>query len=137
MSCFNTDKRKNAVNSFEKYFFKLKNNIVNSVLGKTAERLRKRISVKFINNFKDYVRYVSKPNFISQKMLSKTFVSIHEIKLVLILNKPIYAGFTILDLSKLLMHEFHYKYIKNKFWCWIVFTDTDSLVYEIKTEDVY
>ena len=112
---FNTNKRKNAVNSFEKYFFKLKNNIVNSVFGKTAERLRKRISVKLINNFKDYVRYVSKPNFISQKMLSKTFVSIHEIKLVLILNKPIYAGFTILDLSKLLMHEFHYKYIKNKF----------------------
>ena len=112
---FNTNKRKNAVNSFEKYFFKLKNNIVNSVFGKTAERLRKKISVKLINNFKDYVRYVSKPNFISQKMLNKTFVSIHEIKLVLILNKPIYAGFTILDLSKLLMHEFHYKYIKNKF----------------------
>ena len=112
---FNTNKRKNAVNSFEKYFFKLKNNIVNSVFGKTVERLRKKISVKLINNFKDYVRYVSKPNFISQKMLSKTFVSIHEIKLVLILNKPIYAGFTILDLSKLLMHEFHYKYIKNKF----------------------
>ena len=109
----------------------------NSVFGKTMENLRKRISVKLINNAKDYVRCVSKPSFISQKIYSKNFVAIHEIKPVLTLNKPIYAGFSILDLSKLLMYEIHYKYIKSKFDAKLLFTDTDSLVYEIKTDDVY
>ena len=131
---FNTDKRKNAVNSFEKDFFKLMNN---SVFGKTMENVRKRISVKLINNSKDYVRCVSKPNFISQKIFSKKFVAIHQIKPVLILNKPIYVGFSILDLSKLLMYKFHYEYIQYKFNARLLFTDTDSLVYEIKKEDVY
>ena len=70
-------------------------------------------------------------------MFSKNFVAIHKIKPVLALNKPIYVEFSILDLSKLLMYEFHYKYIKSKFDAELLFTDTDSLVYEIKTEDVY
>ena len=109
----------------------------NSVFGKTMENLRKRICVELINNSKDYVRCVSKPNFISQKVFGKTVVAIHQIKLVLILNKPIYVGFSILDLSKLLMYKFHYEYIQNKFNARLLFTDTDSLVYEIKKVDVY
>ena len=120
----NTDKRKNIANSFGKYFFKLMNN---SVFGKTMENLRKRISVKLVNNSKDYVRCVSKPCFISQKIFSKNFVAIHQIKPVLTLNKPIYVGFSILDLSKLLMYEIHYKYIKSKFDAKLLFTDTYSL----------
>ena len=95
------------------------------------------MSVKLINNAKDYVKCISKPSLVSQKIFSKNFVAIHEIKPVLILNKPIYAGFSILDLSKLLMYEFHYKYIKSKFDAKLLFTDTDSLVYEIKIRDVY
>ena len=79
----------------------------NSVFGKTLESLRKRISVKLINNSKDYVKRVSKQHFISQKIFSKDFVAIHQIKSVLILNKPIHVGFSILDLSKLLMYKFH------------------------------
>ena len=70
-------------------------------------------------------------------MFSKNFVAIHEIKPVLRLNKPIYVGFSILHLSKLLMYEIHYKYIKSKFDAKLLFTDTGSLVYEIKTEGVY
>ena len=131
---FNTDKRKNAANSFENDFFKLINN---SVFGKTMENLRKRISIKLINNAKGYVKCINKPSFISQKIFSKNFVAILQVKSVLILNKPIYVGFSILDLSKLLMYKFHYEYIKNKFDARLLFTDTDSLVYEIKTEDVY
>ena len=84
-----------------------------SVFGKTMENLRKRINVTLANNAKDYVRYVSKPNFVSQKIFSKNLVSIHEIKPVLTLNTPIYVGFSILDLSKLLMYDFHYNYNKN------------------------
>ena len=109
----------------------------NSVFGKTMENLRKRINVKLIINSKDYVRCISKPTFFSLIIFSKNFVAIYEIKPVLILNKQIYVGFSILDLSKLSMYEFNYKDIKSKFDAKLLFTDTDSLVYEIKTEDVY
>ena len=74
---------------------------------------------------------------VSQKIFSKNFVAIHEIKPVLTLNKTIYVGFSILDLSKYLIFEFHYKYIKSKSDAKLLLTDTDSLVYEIKTEHVY
>ena len=117
---FNTDKKKIAANSFKKDFLKMMNY---SVFGKTMENLRKRISIKFVNNAKDYVRCINKPSFVSQKIFSKHFVAIHEIKPVLILNKPIYSGFGILDLSKLLMYEFHYRYIKSKFDAKFLFTD--------------
>ena len=108
----------------------------NSIFGKTMRNLKKRISVKLINNSKDYVSFLSKPSFISQKIFSKNFVAIHQVKSVLILNKPIYVGFIILDLSKLLMYKFHYEYIKNNFDAKLLFTNTDSLFYEIKTKDV-
>ena len=81
-------------------------------------------------------KYVSKPSFVSQKIFSKNLVAIHEIKPVLTLDKLIYAGFSILDLSKLLMYQFHYKYIK-KYYANLLFTDTDSLVYVIETNDVH
>ena len=101
---FNTDKRKKTANSFEKYFFKLINN---SVFGKTIGNLRKRISVKLVNNAKDYVKCINKPSFVSQEIFSKNFVAIYEIKPILALNKPIYVGFSILDLSKYIMYKFH------------------------------
>ena len=98
----NTEKRMNAKNSFERGFF---NVLVNSIYGKCMENIRKRINVKLVNNSKDYARYVSKPNFISQKIFSRDFVAFHQIKSVLILYKPIYAGVSILELSKLLMYK--------------------------------
>ena len=109
----------------------------NSVFSKTMENLRKRISVKLVNNAKDYVKSISKSSLVSQKIFRKKFVAIHEIKQVLTLNKPVYVGFSILDLSKLLMCDFHDKYNKSKFDAKLSFTDTDSSVYEMKTEDVY
>ena len=133
---FNIGKSKNDVKSFEKDFFKL---MKNSVYGRTMENLNKRVKVRLVNNAKDYKKYVSKPSFVSQKIFSKNFAAIHEIKPVLTLDKPIYVGFSILDLSKLSMHEFHYKYIEKKYYncARFSFSNKDSLVYEIETDDVY
>ena len=130
---FNTDKRKDAANSFEKDFLKL---MSNSTFGKTMENLRKRINVRLVSNSRDYKKYVSKPSVVSQKIFSNNFTAIFK-KPVLRLDKPIYIGFSILDLTKLLMYEFHYGYIKRKYTAKLLFTDTDSLVYEIETKDVY
>ena len=101
------------------------------------ENIWKRISVKLINNSKDYLRCVSKPNFISQKIFDKNFIAVHQIKSMLTLNNPIYIGFSILELSKLIMYKFHYDYVCNKYDAKLLFTDTDSLVYEINSEDIY
>ena len=82
---------------------------------------------------------MSRPRFVSRKIFRRNFVAIYEIKPVLTLDKPIYVGFSILDLSRLLMYEFHYKYIGVKYGsnAKLLFTDTDSLVYQIETDDVY
>ena len=101
------------------------------------ENLRKRINVRLVRNAGDYKKYVSKPSFVSQKIFSKNVVAIHKTKPVLTFDKPIYVGFSILDLSTLLMYEFHYKYIKRRYDANLLFTDTDRLVYAIKTNDVY
>ena len=94
---FNTEERKNAATSFEKDFFKL---MINCVYRKTMETLQKRINVKLVNNEKDFLKHVTKPNFISKKVFDNNFSAIHEIKPVLTLNKSIHVGFTILELSK-------------------------------------
>ena len=75
------------------------------------KNLKKRKNVRLVNNAKVYKKDISKPSFVSQKMLSKNFVAVHEIKPVLTLHKPIYVGFSILDLSKYLMYDFHCKYV--------------------------
>ena len=107
----NTKKRMCAINDFEKDFFKL---MINSVYGKIMENLRKRVNVRFVNNKKYFLKYTSRPTYVTHKLFNKSFAAIHEVKPVLILNKPIYVGFTVLDLSKWLMYDFHYSFIKNK-----------------------
>ena len=109
--------------------------MVNSVFRKTMENLSKRISVKLVNNVKDYAKYVSKPSFVSQKILDKNFVAVHRVKSVLLLNKPIYVRFSILELSKFLMYDFHYNYFNKRFHVNLLFTDTDSLVYQVRGVD--
>ena len=78
-----------------------------------------------------------KPAYVTHKLFNKNFAAIHEIKQVLVLNKPIYVAFTVLDLSKWLMYDFHYNCIKKDFSVELLFTDTDSLTSEIKSENVY
>ena len=123
-----------ATNDFEKGFFKL---MINSVHGKTMENLRKRINIRFVNNKKDFLKYTSKPTYVTHKLFNKSFAAIHEIKQALVLIKPFYVGFTVLDLSKWLMYDFHYNFIKKNFNVELLFTDTDCLTYEIKSENVY
>ena len=81
--------------------------MLNSVCGKTIKNLRKRIKVRLVNTAKDCKKLVSRPSFVSQKMFNKRFIAIHEIKPVLTLDKPIHVEFSILDLRKYLMNEFH------------------------------
>ena len=89
---FNTKKRTNVANSFEKDFLKL---IINSVY------------VRLVNNEKYFLKYTSRPAYITHKIFDRNYAAIHEIKPVLTLNKPIYVVFTVLDLSKWLMYDFH------------------------------
>ena len=127
---FNTQKRTYAKNSFEKDFFKLMNN---SVFGKTMENIRKRIDVRLVTSKEKLLQLASKPTYASSKIFNENLVAVHKIKETLTLNRPAYVGMCILDLSKTLMYDFHYNYIKSKYGS----TDTDSLTYEIKTQDVY
>ena len=118
----------------KKILFKL---MINSVYGKTMENLRKRINVRLVNNAEGFLKYTSSPTYIAYKSFGKGYTAIHEVKPVLILNKPIYVGFTVLDLSKWKMYDFHYNFIKKNFDAELLFTDTDSLTYEIKSKNVY
>ena len=89
--------------------------MINSVFGKTIKNLRKRMSVRLINNAKDFLKYTSRPTYITHSIFGKDYTAVHEIKPVLIHNKPIYVGFTVLELSKWLMYDFHCNFIKNHF----------------------
>ena len=128
---FNTKNRMNAINDFEKDFFKL---MINSVYRKTMENLRKRMNVRLVNNKKNILKCTSRPTYITHKSFG---AAIHEIKPILILSKPTFIGFAVLDLSKLKMYDFHYNFIKKNFDVELLFTDTESLTYEIKSKNIY
>ena len=117
-----------AGNDFENKLFKL---MINSAYGKRKESLWKRINVRFVNYAKDFLKYTRKPTYITHKIFGKDYAAIHKIKPVLILNKPIYVAFTVLNLSKWKMYDFHYNFIKMNFDAELLFTDTDSLTYEM------
>ena len=132
----NTDLRTKAKNDFEKDFFKLMNN---SVFGKTMENIRNRLDIKLVTDKNKAEKLAAKPNFNHCNIFSEDLIAIHMKKTELTFNKPVYLGMCILDLSKTLMYNFHYKYIKQKYGdkAKLLFTDTDSLMYEIQTEDFY
>ena len=132
----NTELRKCAANSFEKDFFKLMNN---SVFGKTIENIRKRQNIHLVDNRKTAISLSNKPNYDRCTIFDKNLIAVHMKNTEVYFNKPVYVGQAILDLSKTLMFDFHYNYIKNKYGsrAQLLFTDTDSLAYEIKTKDFY
>ena len=133
----NTNLRTKAKNNFEKDFFKLMNN---SVFGKTMENIRNRVNVKLVNTEERLKKLTAKPNLKSPpKIFSENLASVHLKKTSLTMNKPVYLGMCILDLSKTIMYDFHYQYIKPKYGekAKLLFTDTDSFLYEIQTEDFY
>ena len=132
----NTNLRTKAKNNFEKDFFKLMNN---SVFGKTMENIRNRVNVKLVNTEEKFKKLSAKPNYKSCKIFNENLISVHMKKTSLTMNKPVYLGMCILDLSKTIMYDFHYNYIKPKYGAKakLLFTDTDSFMYEIETKDFY
>ena len=132
----NTELRTKAKNNFEKDHYKLMNN---SVFGKTMENIRNRVNVKLVNNEEKARKLIAKPNYRSCKIFSENLISVHMKKTSLVMNKPVYLGACILDLSKTIMYDFHYNYIKPMYKdkAKLLFTDIDSLMYEIETEDFY
>ena len=133
---FNTEKRKHAKNTFEKDFFKLMNN---SIFGKTMENVWKWVDIKLVTNEKKLDKLTSKPTYVSSKIFNENLMAVHKIKETLTLNRPAYVGMCIVDLSKTLMYDFHYNYIKKKYnnRAKLLFTDTDSLTYEMETMNAY
>ena len=133
---FNTEKRRICENEFERDFFKLLNN---SIYGKSLQNQRKQVNIQLINNEAKLMKLTAKPGFKSFKIFSKYLAAIQCEKQSILLNKPIYVGFTILELSKCLMYDFHYNTIKKMYGekATLLFTDTDSLCYNITTNDVY
>ena len=132
----NTELRTRGKNEFEKDFFKLMNN---SVYGKTMENVRTRVDIRLVNSEEGARKLAVEPNFRHATVFDENLAAFHMKKTTVKLNKPVYLGMTILDLSKTLMYRFHYQYMKNKYGekSKMLYTDTDSLLYEIETEDFY
>ena len=110
--------------------------MIDSVYNKTMENLRKIINVRLVNNKKDFLKYTSRLTHITHKIFDKSYAAIREIKPVLTLSKSMYVGFAVIELSKWLMYDFYYNFLK-KIDAELLFNETDSLTYEIKSEDVY
>ena len=108
----------------------------NRVFVKTMENLHKRVEVRLVTNEKKLDKLTAKPTYVSSKIFNENLMAVHKVKETLTLNRPAYVGMCILDLSKTLMYEFHYNYIKKKYnnRARLLFTDTDSLTYEIEAE---
>ena len=132
----NTELRKKATYDFEKDFFKLMNN---AVFGKTMENVRKHRDIKLVKTDKKRNKLVSEPNFRTMKLIDNNLAIIEMRKVKVKMNKPIYLGLSILDISKITMHDFWYDYFKIKYQdkARLCYMDTDSFVLNIKTKDFY
>ncbi|KAE9543657.1 hypothetical protein AGLY_002053, partial [Aphis glycines] len=133
---FNTDFRSKAKNEFEKDYFKLMNN---SVYGRTMMNVRNHVDIKLCSNEAKLEKLIVKPNFDKRTIFTENLVAIHMKRTEIFFKQPIYIGMCILDLSKSLMYDFCYNTIKKKYGnrVRLLYTDTDSLILEIKTDDFY
>ena len=134
---FNMKLRTAAENNFEKDFYKLMNN---SVFRKTMENIRKHRNIKLVNDKEEYLRNVMRPNFKFGTLLGPHLMGCEMGKIKVVMNKPVYLGQAIFDLSERIMYEFHYDYMKRTYpddKLKLCYMDTDSLIYSIKTEDFY
>ncbi|XP_064641345.1 uncharacterized protein LOC135496134 [Lineus longissimus] len=133
---FNTSQRANAKNDFEKDFFKLMNN---AIFGKTMESVRRRKDITLATTADQLRKLVNSNNYTSHKIFCKDVVMVERQKAEVYLNKPIFMGQAILDLSKEHMYDFHYSHMMKKYGhkAQLLYTDTDSLVYNIQTDDIY
>ncbi|XP_071138725.1 uncharacterized protein [Mytilus edulis] len=133
---FNTNKRKQATNEFEKMYYKLLNN---SIFGRSLMNIRKHVNVKLCHTEKKFLKYTARPSFKSCTVFNEDLVAVENLRTDILMNQPVYVGFSILDLSKHLMYDFHYKHMKTLYGGKIrlCFTDTDSFLYHIQTEDMY
>ena len=133
---FNTQLGTRATNDFEKDFFKLMNN---TVFRKTMGNIRKNRNIKLVTSRVSYLITVMKPNFKFGVLFGENFRGCEMGKIKVVMNKPVYLGQAILDLSKTVMYEFHHDYMVPKYGenLQLCYMDTDSLVYHIKTEDFY
>ena len=132
----NTELRKLAKDDFEKDLYKLMNN---AVFGKTMENNRKHRDIKLVTTDKKRNKLVSEPNYHTMNYISEELSIIEMNKAKVKMNKPIYLGLSILDISKILMYEFWYDYMKPKYGnrVKLCYMDTDSFVINIKTNDFY
>ena len=134
----NTELRKVATSDFEKDLYKLMNN---AVFGKTMENLRRRVNVKLVRAHEEdkLRRLIASPSFARANIFDNDLAAVQMHKSRLVLNRPVYVGMSVLDLSKSLMYDFYYNQMKAQYGdrVELLYTDTDSLLLEIQTEDVY
>ena len=126
----NTDLRKKAKNDFEKDFLKLMNN---AVFGKTMENVREHRDIKLVTTERTRNYLVSEPNYYATKFFTEKLLAI-KMKKKMLMNKPVYLGLSILELSKILMCEFWYDYVKLKYGekAKLCYVDTNSFIVYIK-----
>ena len=132
----NTKPRSDALEDFEKDFFKLMNN---SVFGKTMENVPNHRDIKLVTKNQKRNKLVSEPNYHTSKHFSEDLMAIEMRKTKVVMSKPVYLGQAILDISKTLMHEFWYDYLKPKYGdkVKLCYMDTDNFIVHIETEDFY
>ena len=132
----NNDYRRDAKNEFEKNFFKL---MSNAVFGRTVENVRNHRNIKLVTTYEKFNKYASEPHLRNVKCFSENLLAVEMRETEVFMNKPVYLGQAILDISKTLMYEFYYDYLQIKYSdkVKLCYTDTDSFIIYVETDDFY
>ena len=132
----NNDYRRDAKNEFEKNFFKL---MSNAVFGRTVENVRNHRNIKLVTTYEKFNKYASEPHLMNVKCFSENLLAVEMRETEVFMNKPVYLGQAILDISKTLRYEFYYDYLQIKYSdkVKLCYTDTDSFIIYVETDDFY